>query len=346
MSIKVTVIGASGYTGAELIRLLMNHPEVEIKSLVASSNAGKPITDIYHHLVHANLPSLISLEEENFEEVEAAFLCLPHGTTQEVAKNIPSDVKIIDLSADFRIFDLDTYEKWYGKEHMARDMQTKAVYGLTEIHRDHIRTADLIACPGCYPTSILLPILPLVEAWAINKDCIIADSKSGISGAGRKATQPNLFTEVNENIRPYGVGGHRHSAEIEQEISNIAGGKEIAINFTPQVVPMNRGIISCIYVEHNDGKTTEDLKEILQNKYKDEAFVKIAKDEVIPTPRDVYSTNLCYINVFKDRIKNRSIIVSTIDNLVKGASGQAVQNFNLIFGFDETLGLRLTPVFP
>ncbi len=345
-NIKVTVIGASGYTGAELIRLLKNHENVEIKSLIASSNAGKSIGEIYNHLAWANLPDLITFEEEDFKDVKLAFLCLPHGTTQEVAKKIPAGVKIIDLSADFRITDLESYKKWYGKKHIARDLQAKAVYGLTEINREHIINSNLVACPGCYPTSILLPILPLVEAWAINKNNIISDSKSGISGAGRKAVQPNLFTEVNENVRPYSLGGHRHVAEIEQEISKIAGGKEIVINFTPQVVPMNRGIISTIYVEHQDGKTTADLKEILQNKYQNENFVKVAEGDEIPTPRDVYSTNMCYMNIFQDRLKNRSIIVSCIDNLVKGASGQAVQNFNIMFGFEETTGLRLTPVFP
>jgi N-acetyl-gamma-glutamyl-phosphate reductase len=345
-NIKVSVIGASGYTGAELIRLLKNHENIEIKSLIASSNAGKSIGEIYNHLAWADLPDLISLEEESFKDIKVAFLCLPHGTTQEVAKKIPSHVRIIDLSADFRITNLESYKKWYGQKHIARDLQAKAVYGLAEINREQIINANLVACPGCYPTSILLPILPLVEAWAINKHNIISDSKSGISGAGRKAVQPNLFTEVNENVRPYSLGGHRHVAEIEQEISKIAGGKEILINFTPQVVPMNRGIISTIYVEHQDGKTTADLKEILQNKYQNENFVKVAKGDEIPTPRDVYSTNMCYMNIFKDRLENRSIIVSCIDNLVKGASGQAVQNFNIMFGFDETTGLKLTPVFP
>lgn len=342
---KVTVIGASGYTGAELIRLLLNHPEIEIKSLIASSNAGKSIGEIYSHLTYANLPDLISLEEEDFEQIDTAFLCLPHATTQEVAKQIPENVNIIDLSADFRISNFDSYKKWYGKEHAARDLQEKAVYGLTEIHRDHIRKSKLIACPGCYPTSILLPILPLIEDGAINKDSIISDSKSGISGAGRKASQANLFTEINDGIKPYSVGGHRHVAEIEQEISQFSGSETI-IGFTPQIVPMNRGILSCIYVENTKGRSTEDLKEILQNKYKDEPFVKIAEGDIAPATRDVYSTNMCYINVFADRIKNRSIIISVIDNLVKGASGQAIQNFNLISGFEETTGLKLTPVFP
>lgn len=348
MAIKVTVIGASGYTGAELIRLLLNHPQIEIKSLIASSNAGKSIAEIYPHLANSDLPDLIALEEENFEGIEAAFLCLPHATTQKVAKELPKHVKIIDLSADFRISDPELYQTWYGKSHDALDLQETATYGLSEIYRDEVKNSKLIACPGCYPTSILLPLLPLIEAGAIKKENIIADSKSGISGAGRKASQANLFTEINENIKPYGIGGHRHVAEIEQELA-IAGNidhKDIQITFTPQVVPMNRGIISCIYVENSEGKTTAELKDILVEKYKDEKFVRIAEGKTIPTVRDVYSTNLAYINIFEDRISGKSIIISTIDNLIKGASGQAVQNFNLMFGFNEDEGLKLSPVFP
>ncbi len=343
--INISVIGASGYTGAELIRILLSHPKVEIKSLVAESNAGKDIAEIYPHFANYDLPSLIKIEEIDFKGLDCVFLCLPHGTTQEVALKIPDNIKIIDLSADFRLYDTANYEKWYHGTHKAPALQKKAVYGLSEIYRNKIKQSNLIACPGCYPTSILLPLIPLFEAGLIEKDDIIADSKSGISGAGRKAVTGNLFTEMNENFKPYGITGHRHLSEIEQELS-VSSKKDVMITFTPQVLPINRGILSNIYVKNKKGVTAEDLKAALEKKYQGEAFVKIAKDKIIPTIRDVYSTNLCYMNVFADRIEGKSIIVSTIDNLTKGASGQAVQNFNIIFGFDEAEGLNFAPVFP
>lgn len=343
--INISVIGASGYTGAELIRILLNHPKVEIKSLVAESNAGKDIAEIYPHFANYNLPSLIKIEEVDFKNLDCVFLCLPHGTTQQVALKIPANVKIIDLSADFRLYDAANYEKWYHGAHKAPELQKSAVYGLSEIYRDKIKQAQLVACPGCYPTSILLPLIPLLEAGLIEKDGIISDSKSGISGAGRKAVANNLFTEVNENLKPYGIAGHRHLSEIEQELS-VAAKSDLMITFTPQVLPINRGILSNIYVQNKKGVSAVNLKNCLEKKYKGEAFVKIADGKVIPTIRDVYATNLCYINIFADRIEGKSIIVSTIDNLTKGASGQAVQNFNIIFGFEETEGLNFVPVFP
>ena len=344
MTINVTVIGASGYTGAELIRILLNHPKVKIKSLLADSNAGKELAESYPHLASAGLLKMIKFEEEDFKGVDAAFMCLPHGTTQEYALKIPKNVKIIDISADFRLNSLDEYQKWYGHAHAAPELQKGAVYGLTELKRDAIKKTNLVACPGCYPTSILLPVLPLLEKKLIKKN-IIADSKSGISGAGRKAVTGNLFTEINENLKPYGIAGHRHVSEIEQEMSLVAK-EQIVISFTPQVVPLNRGMLSCIYVENEKGVTAADLKTALENKYKGERFVKIAKGNYVPTMRDVAATNEVLINVFADRIEGRSIIISTIDNLTKGASGQAVQNFNLMFGLDEGMGLNFTPVFP
>ncbi len=345
MTIKATVIGASGYTGAELIRILLNHPEVKIKSLLADSSAGKELSESYPHLAFAGLPKLKKLDEEDFKDVDVAFMCLPHGTTQEVALKVPSNVKIIDISADFRLNDLNEYEKWYGHKHQAPELQKNAVYALTEIKRDKIKNAGVIACPGCYPTSILLPLIPLLEKKLIKKTNIISDSKSGISGAGRKAVQANLFAELNENMKPYGIANHRHVSEIEQELS-IVSGESVQISFTPHVVPINRGMLSCIYVENEKGITAADLKSALQEKYKNEKFVKIAEGKYAPTMRDVAATNLALINVFADRIEGRSIIISAIDNLTKGASGQAVQNMNLVFGLPEEMGLNFTPVFP
>ncbi|MDX1950071.1 MAG: N-acetyl-gamma-glutamyl-phosphate reductase [Rickettsiales bacterium] len=343
--LNIAIFGASGYTGVELIRILLNHPNTNIKSLIAESNAGKNISEIFPHLAPYNLPALIKFEDANFDDIQAVFLCLPHGTTQEVALKIPKNIKIIDVSADFRLKNPDDYEKYYHQKHKALELQSKAVYGLSEIYREEIAKADLIACPGCYPTSILLPLIPLLKNNLIEIDDIISDSKSGISGAGRKADANNLFTEVNENLKPYGIASHRHLSEIEQELGIFAN-NPVTISFTPQVIPISRGMISNIYVKNKAGVTSENLKECLQENYKNSDFVKIAEAKNIPTIKNVYSTNLCLINIFADRIKNRSIIISAIDNLTKGASGQAVQNFNITFGFDEKTALNLVPVFP
>lgn len=339
--IRASVIGASGYTGAELVRILLTHPNVEIVSLIAESNAGQPISAIYPHFSHADLPDLIHISKANWKNVDVAFCCLPHGTTHEVAASLPKHVKIIDISADFRINDLDTYKHWYEKEHKAPKLQKEAVYGLTEINREKIKKARLVACPGCYPTSALLPLIPLLQAKVISQDGIIIDSKSGISGAGRSAKTANLFTEINESVKAYGIGGHRHVAEMEQELST-AFGKDVQMTFTPQVVPMNRGILSVIYV-NGDGKK---IAATLTKKYKNEPFVKVFDNGYAPTTRDVLGTNMSMIGVFADRIKGRTIIISVIDNLTKGASGQAVQNMNLVFGLDETTGLSRFSVFP
>ncbi len=345
MTINASIIGASGYTGAELIRILLNHPKVRIKSLIGDSSAGKELSEAYPHLAFAGLPKLIKFDEEDFKGVDVVFMCLPHGTTQEYALKLPKDIKVIDVSADFRLTDPAEYKKWYGHDHAATELQKSAVYALTELKREEIKKARIVACPGCYPTSILLPVLPLVEKKLIKSSGIIIDSKSGISGAGRKASQANLFTEISENTKPYGIASHRHTSEIEQEIK-LFSGEDVQVIFTPHVVPLSRGMISCIYVENEKGVTAEQLKQELQKRYKGEKFVKIAEGGYVPTMRDVATTNLALINVFASRVDGRSIIVSAIDNLTKGASGQAVQNMNLVFGLDEEMGLNFTPVFP
>lgn len=339
--IKASIIGASGYTGAELIRLLYEHPNAEIVSLIADSNAGKEIEEIYPHLASKGLPKLIKLDQADLSEIDVAFCCLPHATSQEIIKSLPEDLKVIDLSADFRLEDSAAYQEWYGKPHAATDLQKEAVYGLSEIYREKVKAARLVACPGCYPTSVLLPLLPLLEAGVVDKENIIVDSKSGITGAGRSAKVANLFAEINDNIKAYGIGGHRHIAEIEQELGNAASDK-VQITFTPHVIPMNRGILSVIYVS---GKAA-DISSTLENKYKDEVFVDVKTDGSVPTTRDVYGTNNNIISVFEDRVPGRAIIVSVIDNLVKGASGQAVQNMNLMFDLAEITGLDKVPVFP
>jgi N-acetyl-gamma-glutamyl-phosphate reductase len=346
--LQIAIIGASGYTGAELIRILLNHKKVEISALVANSNAGQKIEQLYPHLIRYNLPDLKKIEEVDFSKIDVVFGCLPHTTSQETFKKLLADeknshLKILDLSADFRLENPDDYQKWYDHEHIAQNLQTQAVYGLTEIHRNKIKKSNLIACPGCYPTSALLPLIPLLENNLISKDNIIIDSKSGTSGAGRSVKQGNLFCEVNESVKAYSIGKHRHIGEIEQELGKASKAK-IEIDFTPHLLPINRGIISTIYADINPQFSIEDVKNCLNTKYEDEAFVQIIEGE--PNIKDVVGTNFCLITARKGRTPNKLILVSVIDNLCKGASGQAVQNMNIICGFDEAEGLELAPLFP
>lgn len=347
-NIKTAIIGASGYTGAELIRILLNHKKVEIAELVANSNAGQKIEQLYPHLIHYGLPALKKIEEVDFTKIDAVFGCLPHTTSQETFKKLLSDpknshLKIFDLSADFRLENVADYEKWYDHEHIAKELQPQAVYGLCEIHRNKIKKSNLIACPGCYPTSALLPLIPLLQNNLIQKHDIIIDSKSGTTGAGRSLKQGNLFCEVNESVKAYSIGKHRHMGEIEQELGKAAGEK-IEIDFTPHLLPINRGIISTIYAKINPKFCLADIQNCLQTKYEDEPFVKIIDGE--PNIKDVAGTNFCVIAAKQGRIAGRVILVSVIDNLCKGASGQAVQNMNIVFGFDEKEGLEFAPVFP
>jgi N-acetyl-gamma-glutamyl-phosphate reductase len=346
--LQIAIIGASGYTGAELIRILLNHKKVEIAALVANSNAGQKIEQLYPHLIRYNLPDLKKIEEVDFSKIDVVFGCLPHTTSQETFKKLLADeknshLKILDLSADFRLENPDDYQKWCDHEHIAQNLQPQAVYGLTEIHRNKIKKSNLIACPGCYPTSALLPLIPLLENNLISKDNIIIDSKSGTSGAGRSVKQGNLCCEVNESVKAYSIGKHRHIGEIEQELGKASKAK-IEIDFTPHLLPINRGIISTIYADINPQFSIEDVKNCLNTKYEDEAFVQIIEGE--PNIKDVVGTNFCLITARKGRTPNKLILVSVIDNLCKGASGQAVQNMNIICGFDEAEGLELAPLFP
>ena len=341
----VAVIGASGYTGAELIRILLQHPHAELAALTGDSQAGKALGDVYPHLRFKNLPALVTLEQVDFTAIDLVFCCLPHGTTQAIIAKLPKHLKIIDLSADFRLEDPQTYAKWYGHPHQAVDLQKEAIYGLTELVRDELKNARLVANPGCYPTSVLLPLMPLLEAGLIQGDGIIIDAKSGVTGAGRSVKQSNLYTEINDGISAYGIAGHRHSPEIEQGLS-FAADSNITVTFTPHLMPMNRGMLSTIYVRLKATHTAADLRSCLQKKYETEPFVHILPEGAIPSTHQVRGTNDCIIGIFADRIPGQAIIVSVIDNLVKGASGQAVQNMNAMFGWPETTGLALTAVFP
>ncbi|XP_010416545.1 PREDICTED: probable N-acetyl-gamma-glutamyl-phosphate reductase, chloroplastic [Camelina sativa] len=343
--IRIGLLGASGYTGAEIVRLLANHPHFQVTLMTADRKAGQSMESVFPHLRAQKLPSLISVKDADFSTVDAVFCCLPHGTTQEIIKELPSALKIVDLSADFRLRNIAEYEEWYGQPHKAVELQKEVVYGLTEILREDIKKARLVANPGCYPTSIQLPLVPLMKANLIKHENIIIDAKSGVSGAGRGAKEANLYSEIAEGISSYGVTRHRHVPEIEQGLSDVAQSK-VTVSFTPHLMPMIRGMQSTIYVEMAPGVTTEDLHQQLKTSYEDEEFVKVLEKGVVPRTHNVRGSNYCHMNVYPDRIPGRAIIISVIDNLVKGASGQALQNLNIMLGYPETTGLLQQPLFP
>lgn len=341
--INIAILGASGYTGAELIRLLKNHPHAQITLLTGDSQAGKPIGEVYPHLRFSGLPDLISMEQADFSKVDLVFCCLPHGTTQQVIAALPKHVRIIDLSADFRLENIESYKEWYGHAHQAVELQKEAVYGLTEHARDKVAKARLVANPGCYPTSIQLPLIPLLKDKLIDQQGIIIDAKSGMTGAGRGAQANHLYTEISEGVSAYSIGSHRHAPEIEQGLSKAAG-KDVIVSFTPHLMPMNRGILSTIYVKTKADVAT--LKASLEKAYANEPFVHVLPDKFRVFTHSVRGTNHCIMNVFADRVPGQAIIVSTIDNLCKGASGQAIQNMNVMYGYPETMGLEQGAVFP
>lgn len=343
--LNVAVLGASGYTGAELIRLLVTHPGIRIAALTADRRAGESLGAVYPHLAHLALPDLVAIEDVDWSGIDAVFCCLPHGTTQEVIAGLPQHVKIVDLSADFRLYDGATYATWYGHEHRAPELQKSAVYGLTEVKRAQVKAARLVANPGCYTTTAELPLIPCLAEGLIEADGIIIDAKSGVSGAGRSAKEANLHTEVSEGIHAYGIASHRHTPEIEQELSEAAG-SPITVTFTPHLMPMNRGILATTYVRMKDGVSAEDLRGALARAYEGEPFARLVPQGQAPATRHVRGSNLCLMGVFADRVPGRAILVSALDNLVKGASGQALQNLNVMAGFEETMGLPQVAVFP
>ncbi len=343
--IRAAVLGASGYTGADLIRLAARHPEIEITALVARAHAGQTLGQVFPHLASLNAPALVTADEVDWASVDVAFCGLPHGTAHSEIAKLPERVKVIDMSADFRLRDLGTYAEWYGGEHSAPELHAKAVYGLTEHYRNQIKSARLVACPGCYPTAVLLALLPLAKSKLMETEDIIIDAKSGVSGAGRALKQNLLFSEAGEGTSPYGIGNHRHVPEIEQELG-IAADAPVTINFTPHLVPMTRGELCNSYVRLAGKATLADLRKALNDAYRASPFVRVVEEGVIPATQHVRGSNYCHIGVFADRLPGRAIVVSVIDNLVKGSAGQALQNFNLMHGLDETTALEQLPLFP
>ncbi len=336
--INVAILGASGYTGAELLRFLLVHPKVRIAALTADRKAGSTMAEAF--------PQFVGVAEVDWAGVDLVFCALPHATTQEVLKAVPARIKIVDLSADFRLSDPAAYEYWYGHAHQALELQAEAVYGITEFAREKVAKARLVANPGCYTTCSQLPVIPLLEAGAIDPpDEIVIDAASGVSGAGRSAKEANLFTEVSEGFHAYGVGHHRHMAELEEGFSRAAG-RPVVASFTPHLVPMNRGMLATIYVKLTGDHTPQSLSEILAKRFAGEAFVHVLPFGAVPHTRHVRGSNRAYISVCKDRRAGRAIVMCAIDNLVKGASGQAIQNMNVMMGWAETLGLEGLGVFP
>jgi N-acetyl-gamma-glutamyl-phosphate reductase len=344
---KIGILGASGYTGADAVRLLARHPHAEITALTANTHAGKTMDEVFPHLFMLDLPRLKEWEQVDWTKLDAVFCGLPHGTTQEIIAAVLAanpGIKILDMSADFRLRDMKTYAQWYGHEHRAPALQGEAVYGLTEFYRKKIASARLVACPGCYPTAALLALVPIAKAKLIDVDDIVIDAKSGITGAGRGLKQNTQFSEAGEGLSPYSVGTHRHAPEIEQEIG-IAAGSAVTVNFTPHLIPMSRGELCTSYVKLRGG-SADDLREALADAYRNEPFVHVAKKGVLPQTQNVRGSNYVQIGVFADRIKNRAIVISVLDNLVKGSAGQAIQNMNLMLGFPETTGLEQIALFP
>ena len=347
---KIGVLGASGYTGSECVRLLLRHPQVEIALLTADRKAGQEMRDVFAQFSPYKLPKLVTLDglDRPALGLDLVFCALPHGTTQTVINDLLAKApgtKVVDLSADFRLADTAAYARWYGDAHHAPELQGEAAYGLVEIHREKIRNSRLVANPGCYTTCAILPLVPLIKAKAIDLDEIVVDAKSGMTGAGRAARENMLFSEVSEGFHAYGVGHHRHMAELDQEFS-AAAGREVTVTFTPHLVPMNRGILSTIYVRGLAGRSPQDLHAILTKTYAGEPFVHVLPFGEMPQTRHVRGSNMTFIGVAADRIKPRAIIGAALDNLVKGAAGQAVQNMNLMLGFPETMGLEQVALFP
>ncbi|MBN2906499.1 MAG: N-acetyl-gamma-glutamyl-phosphate reductase [Rhodobacteraceae bacterium] len=342
MTFKIAILGASGYTGAELVRLIATHPQMRIVALSGERKAGQPMAAVFPHLRHLDLPDLVKIDEIDFAGVDLAFCALPHATSQAVIKQLPRDLKIVDLSADFRLRDPAEYEKWYGKPHSAPELQAEAVYGLTEFYRDEIRSARLVAGTGCNAAAGQFAIRPLIEAGVIDLDEIVIDLKAGVSGAGRALKENLLHAELSEGFHAYAVAGtHRHLGEFDQEFSKLAG-RSVQVQFTPHLIPANRGILATVWLKGR----ADAIHDALANAYKDETFIQVLPLGEHPSTRHVRGSNFVHIGVVADRRAGRAVVIAAIDNLAKGSSGQAIQNANLMLGLEEEAGLMLAPCFP
>ena len=345
--IKAAIVGATGYVGTELVRLLRSHSEVEIKYITSQSYIGQKYDSIYE-----NFRDVFQIEcseqdlEKISEEVDVMFIALPHGiASKEITSSILEKCKVIDLGADYRLKSQETYEDWYNTNHLSPELLEEAVYGLCEVNREEIKNARLIANPGCYPTSSTLSLAPLLKEDLIQKDSIIIDAKSGVTGAGRGLNLGTHYTECNESIKAYGIASHRHTPEIEEQLGYL-GKEEVCINFTPHLVPMNRGILTTSYAKLKEKLSYEDIKKIYEKYYKDESFVRLTKEGIFPETKWVKGSNFCDIGIKVDERTGRVIVVGAIDNMIKGAAGQAVQNMNIVFGLDEKMGLDDVSIFP
>ncbi len=342
MSHKVAILGASGYTGAELVRLIATHPSMDILALSADRKAGMEMAQVFPHLAHLDLPRLEKIDDLDLTGIDLVFAALPHGTSQPVVASLPGHIKVIDLSAGFRLRDPAVYEAWYGAPHEALDLQAEAVYGLTEFYREEICQARLVAGTGCNAATGQYALRPLIAAGVIDLDTIIIDLKAAVSGAGRSLKENLLHAELSEGYHAYAAGStHRHLGEFDQEFSAVAG-REVRVQFTPHLIPANRGILATVYV---DGEA-EAIHATLARAYDDETFVHVRPFGTLPSTRDVRGSNFVHIGVVGDRKPGHAIVVAVLDNLTKGSSGQAVQNANLMLGEEETAGLMLAPVFP
>ena len=342
MTHSIAILGASGYTGAELVRLIATHPDMTITALSADRKAGLPMADVFPHLRHLDLPDLVKIDQIDFSKIDLCFCALPHKTSQEVISNLPKTLKIVDLSADFRLRDAGEYEKWYGNPHTAPDAQAEAVYGLTEFYRDEISKARLVAGTGCNAATGQFALRPLIEAGVIDLDDIIIDLKTGVSGAGRALKENLLHAELSEGAHPYAIGGtHRHLGEFDQEFSAIAG-REVKVQFTPHLLPANRGILATVYVKGDAQK----IYDTLAKAYSGEPFIEMLPMGQVPSTRHIRGSNFVHLGVAADRIDGRAVVMAALDNLTKGSSGQALQNANLMLGLPETAGLMLAPLFP
>jgi N-acetyl-gamma-glutamyl-phosphate reductase len=346
--LKVAILGGSGYTGAELLRLLTEHPHVQVTAITSERSAGIPVSDLFLNFRNIDLNFEHLDLKKITEKADLFFLCLPHKASQEtVAFLYEAGKKVVDLSADYRLKNAKVYEDWYKTPHNYKRFIKKAVYGLPELYRKQIEQASLVANPGCYPTSAILGLAPLMGADYIDHDSIIVDSKSGTSGAGRNPAQPFMFCETNESVRAYGISVHRHTPEIEQELSLVSQ-KKVKISFTPHLIPMNRGILSTMYVRLTKTISLQKIQKAYNEFYQNEPFVRVLRDGLYPSTWAVKGTNYCDISLF---VNNRTaektvIIISAIDNLLKGASGAAVQNMNIMCGFEETAGLLASSPSP